>query len=74
MQRYAALCAMFAFSAVLYAQVNGTISGTVADPSGSAVAGATVRVISEGTGVVLTNTSDAEGNFVFTAVLPGIYT
>jgi hypothetical protein len=59
--------------AMLSAQVNGTIIGSVADPSGSAVPGATVKVISEDTGASLTNTSDADGNFVFSGVLPGTY-
>ncbi len=74
MQRYAAFFWMLACSAVASAQVNGSITGTVTDPSGSAVAGATVRITSEATHAVLTNTSDSEGNFIFTAVLPGIYT
>jgi hypothetical protein len=73
MLRYAAFLLLAALPAVLTAQVNGTITGTVTDPSGAAVPGATVKVISEGTGVALTNTSDSDGNFVFTAVLPGIY-
>lgn len=60
-------------SAVL-AQVNGSITGSVADPSGSAISGATVKLISESTGAVLLQTSDAEGNFSFTAVLPSVYT
>ena len=74
MQRYAAFFWMVVCSAVASAQVNGSITGTVTDPSGSAVAGATVRITSEATHAVLTNTSDSEGNFIFTAVLPGIYT
>ena len=63
---------LFCWSAL--AQVNGSVSGTVSDPSGSAVSGATVKLTSETTGAVLTETSNAEGNFVFTAVPPSIYT
>src|SRR5579883_1418427 len=74
MLRCAAFLLLAALPAVLTAQVNGTITGTVTDPSGSAVPGATVKVTSESTGAVLTNSSDADGNFVFSAVLPGIYT
>src|SRR5579883_977908 len=58
----------------VFAQVGGSVSGTVADQSGSAIAGATVQLKSESTGAVLTETSNAEGNFVFAAVTPGIYT
>jgi hypothetical protein len=61
-------------SSAAFAQVNGSIAGTVADQSGSAIAGATVKVISESTNAALTQTSDTDGNFVFTAVAPGIYT
>ena len=60
------LCAM--------AQVSGSISGSVADQSGSAVVGAAVKLISETTGTVRAETTNAEGNFTFTAVAPGTYT
>jgi len=63
------------FAAMLSAQgVNGSIAGSVSDSSGSAVAGATVKLISETTGASQTETANTEGNFVFTAVLPGTYT
>jgi hypothetical protein len=62
------------FSAVGWAQVNGSMTGTVVDQSGSAIAGATVRITSESTGAVQTESSNPEGNFIFTAVLPGQYT
>ena len=61
-------------SSAAIAQVNGSVSGTVSDQSGSAVAGATVKLTSESTGALLTETSNAEGNFVFTAVPPAVYT
>lgn len=74
MLRHAALLLFAVLPATLVAQVNGTITGTVTDPSGGAVPGATVLAISESTGAVLTNTTDSDGNFVFSAVLPGMYT
>jgi hypothetical protein len=55
-------------------QVTGSITGSVVDQTGSAMAGATVNLVSEQTGAVRTVTADSEGNFVFTAVTPGIYT
>jgi hypothetical protein len=73
MFRYVAFLALFV-SAVASAQVNGSVSGTVSDQTGSAIPGATVRLTSEGTGALLTVTSNTEGDFNFTAVLPGIYT
>ena len=58
----------------LFAQVQGSITGSVTDASGSVISGATVKLINEGTAAVVTETSDAQGNFVFAAVLPAIYT
>src|SRR5215468_2625445 len=55
-------------------EVTGSISGAVTDPTGSAISGATVRLINEQTAASRTVESDAEGNFTFAAVLPGMYT
>lgn len=75
MPRYAAAWALFMLPAVMSAQqITGTITGTIADPSASAMIGVTVRLISEHTGAVRTMQTDAEGNFRFAAVLPGRYT
>src|SRR5580692_7981612 len=69
------IAALAFFAAVLSGQgVNGSITGSVADTSGSAVVGATVKLTSETTGASRTETTNAEGNFVFAAVLPGTYT
>src|SRR5215813_432229 len=73
MFRYVALF-LLVFAALASAQVNGSITGTVTDPTGSAIAGATVKLTSESTGAVLTATTNADGDFSFAAVLPGIYT
>jgi len=53
--------------------VSGTISGTVADPSGLAVPNATVTLTNSNTGVKVVQTTGANGEFTFTAVLPGRY-
>jgi len=55
-------------------EVTGSITGTVTDPTGSIIAHAVVRLISEATGVIRALSTDNEGNFVFTAVPPGFYT
>ena len=63
------------FSHFLSAQtVTGMITGSIADPSGLAVAGATVTLTNEATGVRRVQNSSATGDFVFSAVLPGQYT
>ena len=52
-------------TSLLFAQFDtGTINGTVTDPSGAAIAKATVTATNIGTGTDSTATTDASGNFV----------
>jgi hypothetical protein len=75
MSRYALFCLPLLLpSLALAQQVTGTITGSVIDPTGSAIAGATVTLVSEQTAAVRTTPTGAEGGFVFTAVSPGLYT
>src|SRR5271157_1291421 len=62
--RKAVYFALLAF-APLHAQIlnNGTFLGTVQDPTGAAVPGATVRASREGTQLQRQTTTDAEGNY-----------
>src|SRR6516225_5655970 len=62
---------LFAISG--WAQSTGAIVGTVTDPSGAVVAGATVRIANTGTGVVRTVTTNASGNYVAEALPVGTY-
>ncbi len=52
----------------------GTILGTVLDAQGSAVSGASVVVINEGTGDQRPGATDSTGNFVVPNLQPGTYT
>src|SRR6266446_7495549 len=52
----------------------GSISGTVADPSGQVVPNASVKLISELNGESRTGTTNETGDFFFGAVAPGAYT
>jgi hypothetical protein len=52
---------------------NGSVSGTVADPSGSPVPGVNLVLKNVATGVGLERTSDAEGQYAFRNILPGSY-
>ena len=62
------------FSAVsLQAQGFGTISGTVTDPLGAVVTGATVVATQVQTGVAMTTTTGKEGRYVFPTLLPAGY-
>src|ERR1043165_8553069 len=51
----------------------GTITGRVLDPTGNAIAAATVTLTNANTGELRTFTADALGEFVFTSIQPGIY-
>jgi Carboxypeptidase regulatory-like domain len=54
--------------------LKGSISGTVVDPQGAVVSGATVRVTNIETGVVNTTTSDSSGMFRLNLIPAGTYT
>ena len=58
----------------LLAGVTASISGTVTDPSGAVVAGATVTATSVETGVVTTLTTNAQGFYSFQSLPLGNYT
>jgi hypothetical protein len=63
------ICAVAGFA-------QGTTSrvlGTVQDPSGAVVAGATVKLINEATQVAFNTTSSSAGSYFFEAVQPGSY-
>ncbi len=63
------------FAVSIFAQtVTGIISGTVADPGGLAIPGATVTLRNEETGDARETKSSDTGDFVFTAVPPGRHT
>src|SRR5438477_1203894 len=57
-----------------YAQVSGaTLSGTITDPSGAAIAGAKVSIANKATGVARDVTADAAGFYSAPNLLPGPY-
>jgi len=51
----------------------GQIAGQVADPSGAAVAGATITVTDEEKGVAFTGRSDSTGNYTVVSLPPASY-
>jgi hypothetical protein len=68
------LVAVVATAAGVHAQsFLGTIRGTVVDPQGAAVAGASVLVVDQNTGVPRAVETDAEGRFEATNLRPGRY-
>ena len=59
----------------LHAQaVSGNIIGTITDPSGGAIAGATVAVANTGTGFSTQTTTNDSGNYTAPDLAPGTYT
>src|SRR5687768_3244233 len=51
----------------------GSIVGTVADESGAAVPGVTVSATNTGTGTSVSAVTDADGNYAFRNLIPGVY-
>src|SRR5690242_3601006 len=56
------------------AQTKGSLSGTVTDPAGAVVPGASVTVRNNATSTVRTATTGDNGTFLLTEVDPGTYT
>jgi hypothetical protein len=62
------------FPRFVSAQIDtGSVVGTVSDPSGAAIAGATVTLLNEATGVSRSVTTNSDGAYQFSAVVPGTY-
>lgn len=57
-----------------WGQATTSLRGLVSDPSGAAIPNATVHLVNADTGFERTAPTDAQGNYVFNAVLPGTYT
>ncbi len=71
----AVVCAFVLFLCpVMFGQANGSISGTVADKTGSVISGASVKITSQGTGVVRDTTTDGSGHYLVTLLPVTIYT
>ncbi len=56
-----------------WSSVTGSISGTVKDPSGAVIPGATVTALNTGTGISQTVETDALGFYVFPVLPVGVY-
>ncbi len=64
------------FASLAAAQLNptGTLNGTVLDPSGAVIAGATIDIKDSETGSAIQAKSDAAGRFTFANLQPGDFT
>ncbi|HEY7354018.1 MAG TPA: TonB-dependent receptor [Terriglobales bacterium] len=64
---------MLLFACSALAQYRGSLRGTVTDPQGAVISGATVTLTDTNTGHTLTSTSDANGIYQFNALPPAPY-
>ena len=68
------LCSLTIMTASALGQaVYGSILGTITDPSGAAVAGAKVTVTSVGKGTSVETTTNADGNYSVSHLIPDVY-
>jgi carboxypeptidase family protein len=67
------LCLLFSLLAVAWAGVGGSISGTVKDPSGAAIANASVTLINSATSVRQSAAADGRGSYTFPVLPVGNY-
>src|ERR1700682_3609969 len=54
--------------------ITATLNGTVVDPSGQTVTGATVTLNSNDRGISRTSSTEGNGNYSFTLLPPSVYT
>jgi len=77
MRRHALLAVVVLFCSLcplLYSQANGTFSGTITDKTGSVIAGATVKITSQATGVSREAKTDSTGHYLIPLLPVSIYT
>jgi hypothetical protein len=64
---------LLCFSAVLFGQTT-SLTGTVADPSGAVIPGATISIVNTQTGAARDAVTDAQGRYTMERLTPGTYT
>jgi hypothetical protein len=67
------LLLLAALPAAMAQSVTGQISGTVVDPGGAVIAGATVQLTNDLTRQARPFTTESNGGFIFTDLVPGDY-
>src|ERR1035438_6600999 len=70
----AILCSVLSLCPLLYGQANGSLSGTIADKTGSVITGASVKISSQGTGLVREARSDDSGHYTVPLLPVAVYT
>lgn len=73
--RICILAVLTLVSSVALAQIDrGAIVGTVTDQSGAVISGATIKVTNHATNVVVSTTTNSDGQYQVLALNPGVYT
>ncbi|HZR67077.1 MAG TPA: carboxypeptidase-like regulatory domain-containing protein [Terriglobales bacterium] len=72
--RLATFCFLLSTTSLIYAQANGSFSGTVTDKTGSVITGAKVTVTSQATGTSREATTDASGHYLVPLLPVSTYT
>ena len=72
-RRYLISVLLFVFSAPLFAQSRGTITGTVSDPAGGAIANASIEARNVDSGATYPVASSATGNYTISELPEGTY-
>src|SRR5277367_5912239 len=70
----AVVCSVISLSPFLYSQSNGSLSGTVADKTGSVISGASVKITSQETGLTRDARTDDSGHYLVTLLPVSFYT
>src|ERR1700678_1399137 len=70
----AVVCSVLSLCPLLYSQSNGSLSGTVADKTGSVISGATVKISSQTTGLARDAKTDDSGHYLVPLLPVSIYT
>ncbi len=70
----AVLCSVLSLCPLLYGQANGSLSGTVADKTGSVIPGASVKITSQATGLVREAKTDDSGHYLVPLLPVSTYT
>src|SRR5690349_21027146 len=74
MRKMQVLLLVLLFAAAAFGQTNrGGINGTVTDPAGAVIPGASVTITNLGTGQTSTATTSEDGNFSFSSLDPVTY-
>ncbi len=63
----------FVLSAVVFAQATTSLTGTVSDPTGAVIPGASLTLVNDDTGAQREDKADSQGRYSFQQLQPGSY-